>query len=190
MAKKNSTNDTDIDQDFDKAFDKEFEEEIRQLERETAGLPKIIVLVFLTVAVISLAIAAVSAASAIRTLSREEIAQGYVIDLVARRDQTGNEFYYPMVEYYLPDGSSKTVQLSEGSWPPAYEIGEAIIVAYDPDKPLKARIKSFESTMVMWVLPTITGVLGVAFLIAVFFAYWMLKPAPAEVAQEQSIDPE
>ena len=33
------------------------------------------------------------------------VAKGRVIELVTRRDEYGNEFYYPVVEYFLPDGS-------------------------------------------------------------------------------------
>ncbi len=54
-------------------------------------------------------------------------------------------------------------QLSEGSDSPYYEKGDEIIVRYDPDHPLDARIKSAGSNALMWVLPVITGILGIAF---------------------------
>jgi succinate dehydrogenase/fumarate reductase cytochrome b subunit len=38
---------------------------------------------------------------------------------------------------------------------------------YDPQNPLDVRIKSFGSSALMWVLPGITGILGVGFLVAV-----------------------
>ena len=104
MAKKYSTNDADFDKDFDEEFDKEFEKEFRQLERETAGLPKIIILVFITISVISLAIAIISAISNLSNLFKEESASGYVVDLVTRHDQTGSEFYYPIQNYRKNNG--------------------------------------------------------------------------------------
>jgi len=145
---------------------------------------KIILAIFLAVAVLMLAISVISAINTGRTLSKEKSAPGNVIDLVARRDQAGKEFYYPVVEFYLPDGSFKLVQISEGSWPPAYEKGQSVTVLYDPEQPLNARIKSASSTALMWILSIITGALGVAFLIATLFVFWMLKPHPAKSQEE------
>jgi hypothetical protein len=146
--------------------------------------PKIILGIFLAVAVLMFVIAALSAISAVRTLSREKSAPGHVVDLVARRDQNGNEFYYPVVEFYLPDESLKLVQIPEGSWPPAYEKGQSVTVLYDPEHPLNARIKSASSAGVMWIVPIITGVLGVALVIATLFVFWMFKPGSAKSREE------
>ncbi len=146
--------------------------------------PRIILSVFLAVAVLMLAISAVSAINTGLALSREKSAPGHVIDLVARRDETGKEFYYPVVEFYLPDGSFTLVQISEGSWPPAYEKGQSVTILYDPDQPLHAWIQSASSSALMWILSIITGVLGVAFLIATLFAFWMLKPGHAKSQEE------
>jgi len=38
--------------------------------------------------------------------------------MVTRKDEQGNEFHCPVVEFTLTDGSRKTVQMVEGSWPP------------------------------------------------------------------------
>jgi hypothetical protein len=57
--------------------------------------------------------------------------------------------------------------MSEGSSSPQYEAGDEVTVLYNPNRPLDARIKSFGSSALMWVLPGITGILGVAFLGAV-----------------------
>ena len=147
-------------------------------------LPKIIPPVFLAVAVLMLVIAAVSAVNTARALSREKSVPGHVVDLVVRKDPTGKEFYYPVVEFYLPDESRQTVQLSEGNWPAAYAKGEPVIVAYDPEQPLQARINSISSTASQWTLSIITGVLAMAFVIATLFARWILKPSLAEVQPE------
>jgi hypothetical protein len=84
------------------------------------------------------------------------------------------------VEFSLPDGTSKTVQLSEGSWPPAYEKGEDVTILYDPEKPIHARIQSTASNIMKWLVPGITGVLGVSFLIAAVAVGWFLRPSSPE----------
>ena len=139
--------------------------------------PKIILAIFLAAAVLMLAISALSAINTGRALSKEKSTPGHIIDLVARRDQTGKEFYYPVVEFYLPDESLKIIELAEGSWPPAYEKGQSVTILYDPEQPLNARIKSASSAALVWTVSIITGVLGVAFLIATLFVFWMLKPS-------------
>jgi len=174
------SSDEDLDQAFDKEFDKEFEEEFRQLERESARFPKIIVGIFLAVAVIMLGVAAVSAVTTSLALSREKSTAGRVVDLVARKDQAGQVFYFPVVEFYLPDESRQKVQLSEGSSSPEYTIGEAVTILYDPEQPSTARIKSIGSALLMWIVPLITGVVGAAFLAATLFASWLLKPKATE----------
>jgi hypothetical protein len=149
--------------------------------REPWGLPKVIVPLFLAIALLMLAIAAIAGVSAGRTLSRERTAPGRVVDLILRQDARGSEFYYPLVEFDLPDGSRQRVQLTVGHWPAAYEIGQEVTVAYNPQQSSSARIKTASSTIGMWTVSIITGVLGLAFLAATLFARWVLKPSPAEV---------
>ena len=173
------------DENFGKDFDKEFDEEFRELERQSAQFPKVIISVFLIVAAIMLVIAAISTISTIRKLSHEESAPGQVVDMTVRQSyddetQVVNEYYYPVVEFNLPDDTHKRVQLSEGSWPPEYEIGEPVTVLYDPEHPLDARIKSFSSTMLMWILPGITGIMGVVFLSVTLLVWRFLGSDTAE----------
>ena len=42
---------------------------------------------------------------------------------------------YPVVAFTLPDGSRQTVQIAEGSRPPAYKQDESVTIAYDPEQP-------------------------------------------------------
>ena len=154
---------------FGEDFDQQFEAEFRELERQSAGAPKVIVSIFLAVGVLMLVIALISTVSTIRVLAREASAPGQVVDMTLRQSrdsetQVITEFYYPVVEFNLPDGSHKRVQLSEGSWPPEYELGQPVTILYDPGHPLDARIKSFSSTMLKWILPGITGIVGAVFL--------------------------
>lgn len=170
------------DEDFEQDFDKEFAAEFRELERQSAQFPTIIVSIFLFIAVIMLAIAGIATVSNVRTLSREQSTPGRVVDMVVRPSwdserRVSTDYYYPVVEFYLPGEIRQTVQLSEGSWPPAYQVGDAVTVLYDPEQPLNARIDSVSSTVLMWILPGITGILGVAFLAAGLLVWWFLKPA-------------
>jgi hypothetical protein len=148
-----------------------------------ATMSKIILLVFLVVTLLMLAIAVVSAVSTSRVLAREETAPGKVVDVVGRIDSQGKEFYYPVVEFYLPNAGRRAVEISEGSRPAAYDAGDIVTVAYDPEQPGDARIKSTASAIGQWVITIITGALGLAFLIATLFAGWMLRqelaPAPS-----------
>jgi hypothetical protein len=171
----------DFDEIFDQEFDREFEAEFQELQRRSARFPTLIVAIFLGVALIMLAVAAISAFNSFRRLSREESAPGQVVDLVLRRyqpdsSQDSREFYYPVVEFNLPDGSRQHIQLSEGSWPPAYSVGEPVTVLYDPGNPQEARIQSGSSTLLMWILPAITGTIGVAFLVVLIIVFKM-RPA-------------
>jgi hypothetical protein len=174
-----------VEDDFGADFDKEFEEEFRQLERDSRRFPILIVGIFLAIAVIMLAIAAVSGISTSRAHAREKSAPGHVVDLVVRASQVSDqqessEFYYPVVEFRLPDETLQTVQLSEGSWPPAYGKGDAVTILYDPQQPHNARIQSTSSTILAWILPGITGIVGVVFLAAALFTGWFLKPEPSQ----------
>lgn len=132
--------------------------------------PRIIIAVFLAVAVLMLAIAVVSALSSGRALAKETTASGSVVDLVIRQAADGTLYYRPVVAFDLPDGARRTLQLAEEGTDPAYQVDESVTIAYDPEQPRNARIKSFSSTVSMWILPSITGVLGAAFLVATLFA--------------------
>jgi hypothetical protein len=113
------------------------------------GLPKIILPLFLGVGLLMLAIAAISGVYTGLAIAREKHVLGRVVDLEVRRDQNGNEFYYPVVEFSLPDYSRTKVTTSEGSWPPDYEKGALVTVRYDPGPPLIARISSLSSNITM-----------------------------------------
>ena len=143
--------------------------------------PNIIVVIFLAVAVLMLAIAAVSVVSSGRALARERTAAGSVVDTAIRQASDGTLYYRPVVVLILPDGAQRTLQLTEESTAPVYQVDEAVTIAYDPDRPDIARIKTAASTAAMWILPLITGILGVAFLAATLFARWVLRSGDESV---------
>jgi hypothetical protein len=160
----------------DASFTADMDAEIESQQKNGIAAEKIILWVFSGVAAIMLAIALFSSLGAISKISKEDSAEGYVVDMVVKvqymTDEEGRQlppenFYYPVIEYRSADGRRHSMQLIEGSSPASYEVGEDVTVLYDPEHPLDARIKSFSSSMLMWVLPGITGILGVSFLIAV-----------------------
>ena len=173
---------------MDSSFDVDFNDaEFEQLRKDTEQISKfpvekVILWIFTGVAVLMLLIAGISSLSAISKISREASAPGLVVDMIERReyvneqDRVVREYYYPVIEYVSNDGKGHTVQLTEGSQTPSYEIGDEVTVLYDPEHPLDARIDSFGSSALMWVLPGITGVLGIAFLVAVLVVWKVMMP--------------
>jgi len=156
----------------DVKFDeKEFEELRKQAENPT--MERWVLGGFTAIAVVMLLITAIATFSNIRKISKEESAPGRVVDVVVQREVVDQQnrivrdYYYPVVEFVAVDGHKRTVQMSEGSDSAYYEKGNEITVRYDPDHPLDARINSVSSSALMWILPVITGILGIAFAFAV-----------------------
>ena len=184
--------DADEDEEFDQAFDRQFEDDMRELERSSAVFPRVLMGIFLGIALIALTIAIISGYNTLRKISREESAPGRVVDMVERtsRDsETGDvtEYSYPVVEFTPPDRSQPvTVQVGEGSWPPEYLVGDPVTVLYEPGRPQSARIQSPTSNMLMWILPGITGIVGISFLIAGVVVFKVFSPAKSEPA---ALDP-
>jgi hypothetical protein len=151
------------------------EKEWEATQKESNTAFNIILWVFGGAAALMLLIAILSGGSALSKLSREESAPGVVVEMVIRpvydendRDRLLNEFHYPVVRFSDRDGRRRNVQMTAGSDPPTYEVGDEVTVRYDPEKPLDARIDSFGSSALMWILPGISGFLGLAFGGAVF----------------------
>lgn len=78
------------------------------------------------------------------------------------RDARRMTTYAPVFTFRDARGRDYTVTSSTGQNRAAYERGEEVTVLYDPADPERARIHSFTQ---MWLLPTIFGSAGVAFLI-------------------------
>ena len=160
--------------DFD---EKEWEES----QKESDKAQSIILWVFSGVAALMLLITVISVGGAMSKIAKERSAPGRVVDVVMKReyvneqDRVIHEYYFPVVQFTADDGHRRDVQMSEGSDTPSYEKGNEVTVRYDPEHPLDARIDSFGSNALMWVLPSITGILGLAFLGAVLAVRWLTK---------------
>ena len=152
--------------------EKEFEELRKEAENPT--MERWVLGGFTGIAAVMILVTLISSFLNIQKISKEESTPGRVVDVVVRREVVDQhnrivrDFYYPVVEFVAIDGHKRTVQLPEGSDSAYYEKGNEITVRYDPDHPLDARIKSAGSNMLMWILPGITGILGLAFAGAVF----------------------
>lgn len=157
--------------------------------RTTSSMGKIVVSVFLAVSLILLAIGVVSGINTGRVTAREQPAAGRVTSYTTQVDSDGTRVSFPVVAFSLPDGSIKTVQASEGSTDPSYEVGQQVTVLYDPQNPNQARIKSLGSWIEAWALTIITGVMGGIFLGATGLAYWMVRPAKARRAVKPRTQP-
>lgn len=177
-----------LDSSFDADFnDAEFEQLRKDVEKiSNFPVEKVVLWIFSGIAAIMLLVAAISSFNAIAKINREANAPGRVVDMIQKReyvneqDRIVSEYYYPVVEFASSDRKRHTVQLTEGSETPSYEIGDEVTVLYEPDHPLDARIKSFGSSALLWVLPSITGVLGICFLIAVLVVWKVMLSEPTE----------
>jgi hypothetical protein len=144
-------------------------------------IEKIILTAFSGIAALMLFIAGIASARNILQISREQSAPARVVEVIERRqylneqDRIIQTYYYPVVEFTASDGRRRSVQVSEGASIPEYEVGDEVTVLYEPQNPLDVRIKSFGSSALMWVLPGITGILGVGFLVAVIAVQKLLS---------------
>jgi hypothetical protein len=165
-----------------KDFDKDFARAAEEAKKSAASMEKIVLGAFAGVAVLMLLITAISSYRAVARMNKEESASGRVVEIIERReyvneqDRVVQDYYYPIVEYVSADGRPHTVHMTEGSSAPSHEIGEEVTVLYDPDHPLDARIKSFGSYALMWILPGITGILGLGFLGAILIVRNVMRP--------------
>ena len=157
----------------DVKFDEKEFEELRKAA-ENPSMERWVLGGFTGIAVVMILVAVISSFFNIQKIAKEESAPGRVVDVVVRRELVNEEndivrdFYYPVIEFVANDGHKRTVQVSEGSDSPYFEKGNEVTVLYDPEHPLDARIKSAGSSALMWILPGITGILGIAFAGAVF----------------------
>jgi Protein of unknown function (DUF3592) len=148
--------------------------------------------IFGGVAVLLLGITATASYFAYQHRAQQQSAPGQVVAMTKRdilqssdssrydRVTAVQEYFYPVVTYALPNGDKKTVQTNDGSWPPAYEQGQAVTVLYNPAKPLQVEIQSTGSAIGPWILPMITGIVGVGFMIGTIVAYRVFPPAAAD----------
>ena len=97
--------------------------------------------------------------------------QGVVTQLMIGEYENGDTFYFPVIEFSLPDGTRQTVQMDEGSSTMDYEPGQLVTIRYLPDQPEQARIESLSSTALRWLGPILIGLVGAGFFAMTAFAW-------------------
>ncbi len=159
------------DDDIDAAFEADFQKEVREMRQKTSLVPKLIVSAFFLVAAILLVVTVLSGLQAARRMGKEVAASGQVVDLVERTSTTYTKkgekqtqiYAHPVVKFALASGQPQQFELQEGTWPPAYHVGEAVTILYEPQHPEDARIKNSLGAFSLWLSPLITCVVGLIF---------------------------
>jgi uncharacterized protein DUF3592 len=122
---------------------------------------KLVSWVFSVVGVGMLIAAILLFSSTRRFITSANAAQGTVIDLVRSRSSSSSSgTYQPVVEFTGAGGQHVEFTSAVGSNPPAYRVGAAVTVLYDPDRPTHARISSFLS---LWFGSILLLSLGIIF---------------------------
>jgi hypothetical protein len=158
----------EFDREFEE-FNKNFDKEFKEMKVESKVMENTILWIFSGVAVLMLLIAGIASFINLQKLSKEQSANGMVVDVVKHRqyidqqDDIYDDYYFPVVRFTASDGKTRELEMSEGSSSQEYEAGNEVTVLYDSEHPLDARVKSAGSSALMWILPGITGILGICF---------------------------
>lgn len=152
--------------------------------------PELIVgIIFLPLGLGFLAGSAWTAHSAAGELARAVRADGEVVELVQERSSDSSaSLLAPRVRFRIPDGRTFEFVSSIRSSPPAYAVGDRVVVRYDPDRPSAARIDDWLS---WWFLPSVFGVLGAVFTLigaALLWASWRGR-SPAAPGRRRASGP-
>jgi len=167
--------DVDLSLDFDLGVP-DVDADLAQPPVDVSLVPQIIIPLFLGISLLCLGIAAIAGVQTQRAIAREVTTQGRVVDVAIRKGRDGKTTYaYPTVEFVLPNERRQTLELGGGSVPSRYQPGESVTIAYDPERPHHARIPSLDSTIGLWILPTILGFLGAGFGGGTLLALWIIK---------------
>ncbi len=156
--------------------DAEFDADMQRLERETEGVPRVIVAVFLGVGLLLLLIAVTAGVFTARSLAREVRGQAVIAAVTTNTGVDGQTLYYPVVDFTLPDGESYSTILADGSSSAnTYRVGQEAAIRYDPQRPDTARIDSLSNMLLQWLASLITGFIGLVFLVVTLGIAWLAR---------------
>lgn len=96
-------------------------------------------------------------------------APGTVIEMERDATSDGGSTYHPIFAFTDAAGILHTQRSSFGSSDFAFEAGEQITVVYDPKKPSRSKINSFQT---LWLGPII--LIGFGLLFAGFASFWLV----------------
>jgi hypothetical protein len=111
-----------------------------------------------------------------RFLAKASTADGVVVRVDKVRDEKGT-VYYPVVRFVTASGQVVEYTDNVGQKPPAYRVGDAVRVLYDPANPQKARLDTWSSR---WFLATILTILGMFILLVVGLVRLLSHGSPRE----------
>ena len=98
-----------------------------------SAIPKIIVVIFLAVAVLNARdCGGLGGQQRARVSARAQTAPGTVIDLAVRQAADGTLYFRPVVAFALPDRIRRSLQLAEERTDQAYRADEAVTVGMIP----------------------------------------------------------
>jgi hypothetical protein len=120
-----------------------------------------------------------SLVSAYRThafLARSVAAQGVVVQLKEIRGLHADTGLAPVFTF-TADGRNYTIASNYATSPPAFKIGEHVIVHYEKGHPEEARLESFTQ---LWLFDIIGGALGALFTLA-FLGVIFARTGPPRV---------
>lgn len=84
-------------------------------------------------------------------------AEGEVIQLVERKSEEDGLMFSPVFSFDDLDGRSHTIYSSTSTYPPSYDVGEKVVVYYDPAHPERAKVDGFFS---LWGGAAIAGIVS------------------------------
>ncbi len=104
------------------------------------------------------------------------VAQGEIVGSNSRSSSEGGYTYYPVVAFKALDGRKYTFEGKTGSSPPMFDVGDKVMVLYDPDRPEKAII---DHGWLNW-LPS----LGLM-LLGALMVFWALRLSTGAIARSR-----
>jgi len=94
-----------------------------------------------------------------RFISSAETATGTVVEMVPS-GSSSKTTWSPVVDFTTKDGKSIRLRPSFSSNPPAYDVGERVVVYYRPETPEEAKIDGF---FALYLGPMILNIVGFVF---------------------------
>ncbi len=113
--------------------------------------------VFVGVGLLALSVSQVR--HVLRLLSAGQELGGEVHAIHVEPDSEGMTIYYPVVRFHTPEGVEREFR-GMGTSSRSHEVGEAVLVLYDPAQPDFPRMRHFGQ---LWTWPLAFGAMGLLF---------------------------
>lgn len=109
---------------------------------------------------------------------------GLIVELEKREsnDESGAT-YYPIYTFTDNSGVEHRITARNGTYPPAFEVGEKVTILYPPNDPKDAEINSFWS---LWLWPIILGGMALVEIIFGLLAIYVVPLVGRLISGKQS----